>query len=565
MKVIATLILSTSILLSQLSIIADDVDLKVIHLIKDQAFNKSQVMDYMHILADKNGPRVTGSPGYRQAAENSIKAMKEFGISNARLEPWGTFGRGWSWSRIAVQMKTPENTTLSGFPADWTAATNGPVMGEVIYAPLWELDEKPKAYNLEKKAQQIEVYIKKYRGKLKGKIVMVDEPTKFKLPTKAHQYRYDQEALSEMSKANAPGVKPSLEWPIYKYPSDPDAARLIYDELPLEVNAELWLLTLKLDNRLTKFWHDEGVSALLKTTWAKPGGVIMQSDFGSFRDGDPIAPATATLMPEHYNRIHRLLKRNVPVELEVDIDSEFHGPAVQGINVIAEIPGSGKNNEVVMLGAHLDSWHGATGATDNAAGSAIVMEAMRILKTLDLDMKRTVRAALWDGEEQGLFGSRAYVAKHFAEPISMKLKKGHEKLSGYFNVDNGSGKIRGVYLQKNDMMRPIFNSWFAPFADQGITSQTIQNTTGTDHLSFNSVGLPGFQFIQDPLDYDLNTHHSNLDHVDHVVPGDLMQAAAVMAATIYQAATRKEMLPRKPLPSPLPPKRDLPKILQSLK
>jgi carboxypeptidase Q len=550
---------------SHLSAGADEVDLEVIHRIKDQAFNHSQVMEYMHILADRNGPRVTGSPGYRRAADSAIKAMKQAGISDARLEPWGTFGRGWSWSRIAVQMKSPDNTTLTGFPADWTAATVGPVAGDVMYAPLWGLDDKPSTFDLEKKAHQIEQYIQKYHGKLAGKIVMVDEPNIFELPTEPHQYRYDQESLSKTAIADAPGVKPPLEWPIYKYPADPEKTRLIEEDLPLEVNAELWLLSLKLNNRLIKFWHDEGAAALLKTSWAEPGGVIMESDFGSYRDGDPIAPPTATLMPEHYNRIYRLLQHKVPVEIEVDIDAEFYGPEVQGMNVIAEIPGSGKNHEVVMLGAHLDSWHGATGATDNAAGSAIVMEAMRILKALNLDMKRTVRAALWDGEEQGLFGSRGYVAKHFADPISMKLKAEHASLSGYFNLDNGGGKIRGIYLQKNDMMRPIFESWFAPFADQGVTTTTISNTDGTDHLSFDAVGLPGFQFIQDPLDYDLNTHHSNLDHLGHVEPGDLMQAAAVMAATIYQTAVRKEMLPRKPLPAALPPKRELPKILQSLK
>ena len=288
----------------------------------------------------------------------------------------------------------------------------------------------------------------------------------------------------------------------------------------------------------------------------------MQSDFGSFIDGDPIPPATAVLMPEHYNRIHRLLERDVTVEIEIDIDADFHGPAVDGINVIAEIPGSGRRNEVVMLGAHLDSWHGATGATDNAAGSAVVMEAMRILQTLDIKMTRDVRAALWDGEEQCLCGSRGYVAKHFAEPVSMTLKPDHEKLSAYFNLDNGGGKIRGVYLQENDMARPVLSAWLEPFADLGVTTSTIVNTHGTDHLSFDAVGLPGFNFVQDPLDYSLNTHHSNVDHVGHIIPGDLMQAAAVMATSVYHAATRGEMMPRKPLPAPLPPKKELPAILQ---
>ena len=310
------------------------------------------------------------------------------------------------------------------------------------------------------------------------------------------------------------------------------------------------------------FWLAEGVAAILKTTRASPSAIIKQGGFGSFVDGHPIPPATAALMPEHYNRIHRLLQRDVRVEVEIDVDAEFYGPAVDGINVIAEIRGSGSNQEVVMLGAHLDSWHGATGATDNAAGCAVVMEAMRILKALEIEMPRDVRAALWDGEEQGLFGSRGYVAKHFAEPVSMTLMPDHAKLSAYFNLDSGGGKIRGVYLQENDMAAPILAAWLEPFANLGVTATTIVNTTGTDHLAFDAIGLPGFTFVQDPLDYELNTHHSNVDHVGHIVPGDLMQAAAVMAATVYHAATRDEILPRKPIPAPLPAKKELPEILR---
>jgi len=541
---------------------AEEVDLDVVYRIKDQAFNHSQVMDYMHILADENGPRVTGSPGYYQAANSAVAAYKDAGIDRAQLEKWGTFGRGWSWSRIAVQMKSPQNTTLTAFPADWAAATEQPVSGDVVFAPLWDKGDEPTVSDLEKTARQIEAYKERYRGKLRGKIVMVDQPVLFRLPTEPYVYRFDDEALSDLAKAAEPGLKPPLEWPLIKAPVDPDVRRRVWDDMPLEIAADRWLLETKLNMRLAAFWRDEGVAALLKTTWATPGGVIMESDFGSFIDGDPIAPPTATLMPEHYNRIHRLLERDVPVVVEVDIDAEFYGPGMDGTNVIAEIPGSGRRGEVVMLGAHLDSWHGATGATDNAAGSAVVMEVMRILKALDLDMGRTVRAALWDGEEQGLFGSRRYVENHFADPVSMKIKPEHAKLSAYFNLDNGGGKIRGVYLQKNDMARPILEAWLAPFADMGVGGATIINTHGTDHLSFNAVGLPGFNFIQDPLDYELNTHHSNLDDVGHIVPGDLMQAAAVMATSVYHAAIRDEMMPRKPLPAPLPPKKELPEILQ---
>jgi len=218
---------------------------------------------------------------------------------------------------------------------------------------------------------------------------------------------------------------------------------------------------------------------------------------------------------------------------------------------VAEIPGGAKADEVVMVGAHLDSWHAGTGATDNASGCAVAMEAVRILKALDLKLDRTVRLALWSGEEQGIFGSRGYVRKHYGDAVTMELRPEHETFSGYFNLDNGSGKIRGVYLQENDMMRPIFSAWLAPFADLGVGTISIRNTGGTDHLSFDAVGLPGFQFIQDPLDYGSRTHHSNVDVYDHAVPADLMQASAVMASVLYNAANREERLPRKPLPRPL--------------
>jgi carboxypeptidase Q len=545
-----------------LSANAEEVDLDVVHRIKDQAFNHSKVMDYMHILADENGQRVSGSPGYRQAAEAAVEALKAAGIEQAELESWGTFGRGWDWTRIAVQMKKPQETTLTGFPADWTADSEGPVSGEVIYAPLWEKGEEHQAIDLEKQAHQIEAYKEKYRGKLAGKIVMIDHPVLFQLPQEPPQYRYDDAALAELETSNESGFRPPFEWPLIKAPLDKIERSRLWDTLPLEVAADRWDMQSMLRSRLVSFWREEGVSALLKTTWAKPAGVIMQSDFGSWIDDDPIPPPTAVLMPEHYNRLHRLLKREVEVTLEVDIDAEFYGPGIEGINVIAEIPGSGRKDEVVMLGAHLDSWHGATGATDNAAGSAVVMEAMRILKSLDLDMKRTVRSALWDGEEQGLFGSRAYIANHFADTTSMKLKPNHTKLSVYFNLDSGAGRIRGVTLQRNDMARPIISAWLSPFADLGVSSVSIINDHGSDHLSFDAAGLPAFNLIQDPLDYFLNTHHSNLDHVGHVIPGDLMQAAAVMAVSVYHAASRPEMMPRKPLPAPLPPKQPLPEILR---
>jgi carboxypeptidase Q len=247
----------------------------------------------------------------------------------------------------------------------------------------------------------------------------------------------------------------------------------------------------------------------------------------------------------------------VPVKVEIDVQVEFQDDDMTGRNVIGSIPGGGKADEIIMLGGHLDSWHGGTGATDNAAGCAVALEAVRILKALDFPMERTVRVALWGGEEQGLFGSRGYVREHFGDPVTMTLKPAHAKLSGYFNLDNGTGKIRGVYLQGNDMMRPVFDAWLKPFRDLGADTVSIRNTRGTDHLSFDAVGLPGFQFIQDPLDYGSRTHHSDLDVVDHVEESDLMQAAAIMASIVYHAANREELLPRKPVPEPLPEKQEI--------
>jgi hypothetical protein len=546
---------------------AEEVDLAVVHRIKQEAFHHSRVMDYMNLIADENGPRMTGSPGYIQAAEKAVEAFREAGIQDAGLEAWGAFGRGWDWTRVSVQMKKPQQTTLAAYPADYSPATGQPVSGEVVFAPVWALEsDASENGDLVKLAERIEAWKAEYAGKLQGKIVMLDHPRKFKLPEEPETFRLSDEDLESMGHSGYnglldPGPVPDLEWPLTAYPLDKDEASRIWEVMPLEFAADRWELETRIKSRIGAYLREQGVVAVLVTGWAKGAGVIMKSDYGSYLEDSPMPPPSVVLMPEAYNRIHRLLERDIPVELEVDVEAAFY-PEAQGVNVIAEIPGSAKSGQIVMLGAHLDSWHGATGATDNAAGSAVVMEAMRILKSLDRPMRRTVRAALWDGEEQCLCGSRAYVAEHFADPLDMKPKPEHAKLSAYFNLDNGGGKIRGVYLQQNDMARPIFETWLAPFSDLGVSTVTIINTTGTDHLSFNAVGLPGFNFVQDPLDYKLNTHHSNVDDVGHIIPGDLMQAAAVMATSVYLAATREELMPRKPLPPPLPAKNELPEILQ---
>jgi len=279
------------------------------------------------------------------------------------------------------------------------------------------------------------------------------------------------------------------------------------------------------------------------------GGTVMGQAAGSQNPNDELPPPSVVVTNEHYNRVVRLMEKNIPVTLAFDIQAKFTDPA-DSFNLTAEIPGSNPNAGFVMLGAHFDSWTGGTGATDNAAGSAVALEAIRILKTLDLKMQRTVRIALWTGEEQGTLGSRAYVKEHFADPTDMKPKPEHAKLSGYFNLDNGSGKVRGIYIQDNDEIRPIFESWIEPLKDLGATTLTIRATGSTDHVPFDNVGLPAFQFIQDPLEYGSRTHHSNMDLFDRLQANDLEQASAIMAWFVYNTATRPEMLPRKPMPKP---------------
>jgi len=546
--------------------LAEEVDLEIVNRIRNEAFFHSKVMDYLHVIADRNGPRVTGSPGYRRAAEAAVTALKEAGVGDAAIEPWGTFGRGWEWTRVAVQMKQPQETTLSGVPADFSPGTDGPLQGSVIYAPVWPHPEDyPADDDLVKVAEHIEAWIASQRGRLKGRIVMLQAPHPWKLPAEPPEYRYTDEQLADLSASGAyslpvqPGPVPKLEWPVLAYPFDKEKRSQVWNVIPLEFATDNWELHARVNSRVFRFLAEEGVTAVLIPGYMSAAAVLFQSGYGTYESDLPSPPPSVALMPEHYNRLYRLLERGEEVVVQVDVDAELY-PDQPGENVVAEIPGRG--GELVMLGAHLDSWHAATGATDNAAGSAVVMEVMRILKSLDKPLRRNVRAALWDGEEQGLHGSRAYVREHFADPVTMALKPEHAKLSAYFNLDNGSGRIRGVYLQQNDMARPIFEAWLAPFAEFGAVTTTIANTTGTDHLSFAAVGLPGFQFVQDPLDYELNTHHSNVDDVGHVLEGDLMQAAAIMATAVYHAAQRAEMMPRTPLPAPLPPKQPLPEILR---
>ena len=305
-------------------------------------------------------------------------------------------------------------------------------------------------------------------------------------------------------------------------------------------------------NLLKKMADEEGAVAILSTSPRGHDGTLFVQGGGAYTKGAPENFLDVMITFEDYLSICRLVKNGIPVKLDVDVKTAFNEKDTKGYNVIAEIKGTDPSlkEEIVMLGAHLDSWQSATGATDNAAGSAVMMEVMRILKTLNVKPRRTIRIALWGGEEQGLLGSRGYVKNHFADPATMELKPEHAKFSSYFNIDNGTGKVRGIYLQGNEKVKDIFTQWLAPFAEMGAKTVTISNTGGTDHQAFDAVGLPGFQFIQDPIEYDTRTHHTNMDSYDHLIAEDLQQISVIVASFVYNAAMRDEKLPRKELPKP---------------
>ncbi len=506
---------------------AEKVDLLVMNQIKSEAFENSKVMDHMFYLTDVNGPLLTGSPAYKAAADWVVKRMTEYGLA-AKEEKWGPFGRGWTCKHFEAHLIEPQYQPLIGVPLAWTAGTDGTVNGE------------PMMVNI-----KVDADFEKYKGKLKGKVVMMSPAKQLAMVMTAPGHRLTDTELLDESKAPEPGRSPFGFRPPgsadgQQPPATPEEARQRREERR------------KFQEKLAQFLKDEGVLVLLSYGYNGDGGTVFASSGGSYDPKKPVALTSVALTPEHYNRIARLMDHNIPVKLQFNIQNQIFEDQTDSVNVVAEIPGNSKKDEIVMLGAHLDSWHGGTGATDNAAGSAVVMEAARILKALNLHMDRTVRMALWGGEEEGLLGSRAYVKEHFADRETMKLAADHSKLAGYFNYDNGTGKIRGIYLQGNDMARPIFEAWLEPFHDMGATTVTIRNTGGTDHQSFDAVGLPGFQFIQDPMEYGSRTHHSNMDVYDRIQPGDLMQASAIMAAFVYDTAMRDEMLPRKPLPKPQP-------------
>ncbi len=517
-------------------------DLGVVSRIKTEAYDHSKVMDHLSWMSDVYGPRLTASPEFFEAAEWAAKRMREIGLSNVHLESWGPFGRAWTGQQWAVEMVEPRYALLDSTPLAWSAGISGAVSGETILAPL------KRTYNPKKAREEFDAYKKQWAGKLRGKFVMLRDA---KIPdeqTKPEFHRYTDAELRDIANASEHAAKNYAKFADLVWPDDPAEMGKFFMSLPESVFDELFDAMVATSTERNKFFQDEGVLGILLRDDRSHDGRTNAEAAGSHKSADPLAPPTFIVTAEQYNRMARIMEKKLPVRVRASLKVKATDSDVNSANVVGEIPGAKKPDEVVMIGAHFDSWHAGTGATDNGAGSAVMIEVMRILKALNVPMDRTVRIGLWSGEEQGLYGSEAYVKQHFGDAKTMKLLPEHAKLSGYFNLDNGSGKIRGVYLQGNDAMRPWFESWLAPFRDEEATTITIKDTGGTDHLSFDAVGLPGFQFIQDPLDYGSVTHHSSMDTYDHAVASDLMESAAVIAAVVYQAANAAEMLPRKELP-----------------
>ena len=565
--------------------------------IRDEGLNRSQVMATLSHLTDVVGPRLTGSPELRRASEWARDRMTAWGLENAQLEPWGPFGRGWSLRRFSAQIVAPQAIPLIAYPKAWSPSVGAqPLEADVVHVDI-------------KKSEDFE----RHRGKLRGKIVLDGPAQDVKLKFDPLALRRTEAGLLALANSDGTTSGPSRANPATNPLGTP------------EQRAAAALLP-----RRYQFYSEEGVAAILQPSRIGESGTLFTAaatvypprDATAEKSATAPAPKTApppsektaataktkkgrgasaitppirnvpawktdappivpqvTVAAEHYNRLVRMTAAGEQLRASVELQTEYHTTDLMAANVVAEIPGGDLAGEFVMLGAHLDSWQSGTGATDNAAGSAVVLEAVRILRALDLKPRRTIRVALWTGEEQGLLGSKAYVAAHFGElkaptpaaprddsdpfaitrpPVTGEIvkKPAHEKLSAYFNLDNGGGKIRGIYLQNNEAARPIFRSWLKPFKDLGAETVSLANTGGTDHLSFDAIGLPGFQFIQDEIEYNTRTHHGNMDLYDRVIADDMKQAAVIMAAFDYEAAMREEKIPRKPArpaPAATPP------------
>jgi carboxypeptidase Q len=528
--------------------------------IRDEGANRSQVMQTLNYLTNVIGSRLTGSPGMRRANEWTRDTLAKWGLADAHLESWGPFGRGWQLRRFSAEMVEPQALPLNAYPKAWSPATSGVLTAEVVYVDAKDVQG-----------------LQKFKGSLRGKIVLNGAARDLTAHFEPDATRRTEKQLLDLANAPDPATRPA------RAPVTPEQRA-----------------TALFNSQKYNFFQEEGAALVIDPSRGDDGTIFVQQAAvpqpvpaderarlailnrdpdapRQIRAWDKDAPAFApqlVLSIEQYNRLAHMLEAGERVRVSVNLDAQFLDRDLMAYNTVAEIPGTDLKDEVVMLGGHLDSWHGATGATDNAAGVAVAMEAVRIIKALGLQPRRTIRIALWSGEEQGLLGSRAYVEQHFGKletparptppganegqpaatpapaPQRAKLttKPEYEKFSVYFNLDNGTGRVRGVYMQGNESVRALFRQWLAPFSDTGAQTLTLSNTGSTDHVSFDSIGLPGFQFIQDEVDYNTRTHHSTQDTFERIQADDVKQAAAVMAAFVYRAAMLDSKIPRKPAP-----------------
>jgi len=543
--------------------------------IKEEGTARSQVMQTLGYMSDVIGPRLTASPGMKRANDWTRDTLSKWGLQNAHLEAWGPFGRGWTLKKFYAMVDGPTAFPMIAYPKAWSPGTD--TLFEVAPAPAAKKGKAPVAvpenHNTAYTAEVVrfnatnEAELDQYKGKLKGKIVLVGPMREVKAHFEAEAKRETEKDLLDLADAPDPA---SIRRPAGPGPGGPNNF-----QQAAQFNA-----------RRLRFLSEEGAAVLIDAGRGDGGTIFVQQAAAvtpatppapgttnpTVRDKGAIVPIQISAAAEHFNRVARMVDAGEKVTMTVDLAVAYQDEDLNGYNTVAEIPGTDLKDEIVMLGGHLDSWQGGTGATDNGAGCAVMMEAVRILQTLGLKPRRTIRIALWTGEEQGLLGSRAYVKQHFgyfgdgttpafggananqAPRVLTKLPE-YDKLSGYFNIDNGTGKIRGVYMQGNEGVRPLFRrwlepykdvKWFDPAKDMSANTLSLSNTGGTDHLSFDAIGLPGFQFIQDTIEYDTRTHHSNMDVFDRIQADDMKQMSIVLAMFVYQTAMNDEKLPRKP-------------------
>lgn len=505
-------------------------DSSAIAQIKDEGMNRSQIMDVLSTMTDVYGPRLSWSPGYKRAADWARKTLESWGLENAHLESFTPMGKGWTLKSYSANVRGNQNFPLNSFPKAWSPGVS--TTADIIHLDV-----------------ATDSALQTYRGKLKGKFVMVSDTRDIAAHFAPEATREADSTLLELANADDPANSPRRR----RFEQTPEAKRrslLDYNKLLMcEKEGAAGILTIGRGDGGTIFVQQASVPSHPDTPFAKR--------VAAYNPSAPKILPQIQVGAEHYNRIARMLKKGETLKLAVSLEVN-ESKVDSGYNVIAELPGTDLKDEVVMVGAHFDSWHAATGATDNATGSAVCMEALRIIKTLGLKPRRTIRIALWGAEEQGLMGSEAYVKEHLGEKQEssgdqsgkITYKPAADKFSVYFNNDNGTGKVRGVFMQGNELARPVFRAWLKPFESMGASTLTLRNTGGTDHLSFDAIGIPGFQFIQDEIEYGTRTHHSNMDYYDRVQPEDLKQAAVLMASFAYNAAMRPERFPRKPLPAP---------------